>query len=154
MSEQENIQLVQQCYDAFVHGDLDKLLSMMAQDIAWELPQVDGVPFTGKRRGRQAVAEFFGIMSALQEAREFRPMEFTAQEDRVVVTGHYEWAIKATQECLRSDFCHIFHIANGEVVKFTEFSDTHKAAVAYQLCFGATQSAPGATGDSATPGLR
>lgn len=132
MNEQNNVELVKKCYEAFSHDDIGQLLKYMSKDIDWELPEVDGVAFTGKRRGRDAVAQFFQTMSQLQEARDFRPMEFTAQDDRVVVTGHYEWLIKATQAALRSDWCHVFRIANGEVVSFKEFSDTQKAALAYQ----------------------
>ncbi|MDB5935995.1 MAG: hypothetical protein JWQ01_3339 [Massilia sp.] len=151
MSEQQNIELVKQCYDAFLHGDIDRLLKYMANDIDWELPEVDGVAFSGKRHGRDAVAEFFATINQLQEARDFRPLEFTAQEDRVVVTGHYEWTIKATQASLGSDWCHIFHIANGEVVKFTEFTDTHKAALAYQPQAGTMKGAAGTTASQPAP---
>jgi ketosteroid isomerase-like protein len=142
MDEQKNIQLVKQCYDAFLQGDIDLLLTYMSNDIDWELAEVEGVAFSGKRHGRDAVAQFFQTMNQMQEARDFRPLEFTAQDDRVVVTGHYEWLIKATQAALSSDWCHIFHIANGEVVKFKEFSDTQKAAQAYRsAAAGAMQGA-------------
>lgn len=132
MNEQANIALVKQCYDAFLQGDINRLLNYMSKDVEWELPEVDGVAFSGKRQGRDAVAQFFQMLGQLQEPRDFRPLEFTAQDDRVVATGHYEWTIKATQATLSSDWCHVFHFANGQVVKFTEYSDTHKAALAYQ----------------------
>jgi ketosteroid isomerase-like protein len=132
MSEQGNIDLVRQCYEAFSNGDTERLLNYMMKDIAWELPAVEGIPFSGKRQGREAVAEFFRLVMDLQEVREFRPIEFTAQGDRVVVTGHYEWTVKATRAEFGCDWCHVFHIAMGEISKFTEFTDTHKAALAYQ----------------------
>lgn len=145
MNEQKNVELVKQCYEAFLRGDIDQLLNYMSKDIDWDLAEVEGVAFSGKRQGRDAVAQFFQTMNQLQEARDFRPLEFTAQDDRVVVTGHYEWRIKATQAALGSDWCHIFHVANGEVVSFKEFSDTHKAALAYQSqAAGAMQGAAGA----------
>jgi ketosteroid isomerase-like protein len=132
MSEQENIQLVRQCYEAFLNGETERMLNYMMKSIDWELPEVEGIPFSGKRHGRDAVAEFFRLVNELQEAREFRPMEFTAQGDRVVVTGHYEWTVKATRAEFGCDWCHVFHITMGEISKFTEFTDTHKAALAYQ----------------------
>ena len=132
MSEQENIDLVKQCYQAFVNGDSERLLNYMAKSIDWELPAVEGIPFSGKRQGRDAVGEFFRLVGELQESREFRHMEFTAQGDRVVVTGHYEWTVKATRAEFGCDWCHVFHIAQGQIAKFNEFTDTHKAALAYQ----------------------
>jgi ketosteroid isomerase-like protein len=150
MSEQENIQLVKHCYEAFLSGDTDKLLKFMSKDIDWELPEVDGIAFSGKRHGRDAVAEFFRIENELQEVREFRPQEFTAQGDRVVVTGHYEFTVRATRAQFGCDWCHIFHLAAGEISKFTEFTDTHQAALAYQSEAGAIQGA--ARQDAGRPG--
>jgi ketosteroid isomerase-like protein len=132
MSEQQNIELVRQCYEAFLHGETDRMLNYMMKNIDWELPAVEGIPFSGKRQGRDAVAAFFRLVNELQELREFRPDEFIAQGDRVVVMGHYEWTVKATGVEFGCDWCHVFQIAGGEISKFTEFTDTHKAAVAYQ----------------------
>jgi ketosteroid isomerase-like protein len=133
MGESQNVQVVKQCYDAFLSGDIDKLLTLMAKDIEWVLPDVEGIPFSGRRHGRDAVAEFFQIETSLQQGREFTPQEFTAQDDRVVVTGHYEWTVKASGAQFGCDWCHIFHIANGEISKFTEFTDTYQAALAYEV---------------------
>ena len=141
MSAQENVQLVKQCYEAFLRGDIDGLLKFMTNDIDWDLPEVDGIAFSGKRHGCDAVVEFFRIETGLQELREFRPMEFTAQDDRVVVTGHYEWTVKASGAEFGSDWCHIFHIADGRISKFTEFTDTHKVVLAHQQQAGAMKGA-------------
>lgn len=133
MSEQQNVELVKQCYEAFAQGDIERLLNTMQDDIDWELPAVEGVPFSGKRQGRQAVAEFFAMVGSLQDLREFRPEEFTAQGDRVVVTGRYAWLVKQTGAEFSSEWCHVFHVTNGKFSKFIEFTDTNKAALAYEL---------------------
>lgn len=44
MSEQANISLLKQAYDAFDKGDIQRLLGLLAQDIEWELPEVEGIP--------------------------------------------------------------------------------------------------------------
>ncbi|WP_020656568.1 nuclear transport factor 2 family protein [Massilia niastensis] len=133
MSGQENIELVKQCYEAFAQGDIERLLNYMKDDVDWELPLVEGVPFSGKRQGRNAVGEFFALVGSFQELREFRPEEFTAQGDRVVVTGRYAWLVKPTGTEFSCEWCHIFHIAGGKFSKFKEFTDTNKAALAYEL---------------------
>lgn len=46
------------------------------------------------------------------------------------------------------DWCHGFHVANGEVAKFKEYGDTHKAALAYQ----AAGAMPGVGTDDQGPG--
>ncbi|MFL6674281.1 MAG: nuclear transport factor 2 family protein [Massilia sp.] len=147
MNEQTNIDLVRQCYDDFLRGDIPQVLSHFAQDIDWELTAVESIPFTGKRRGLDQVAGFFREMNELQEFRDFRPLEFIAQGDRVVVLGHYRVAVKATGAEFDSDWTHVFTIDGGKFVKFREFSDTHKAALAYQPPAGAIGSAARAGGD-------
>jgi ketosteroid isomerase-like protein len=59
MNEQANIDMVKQGYDAYVKGDIGRLLGLFAQDITWELPEVEGIPFTGKRQGLEQLGEVF-----------------------------------------------------------------------------------------------
>jgi ketosteroid isomerase-like protein len=147
MNEQANIDLVKQGYDAFAKGDIPRLLSYFAQDIEWTLPEVEGIAFTGKRRGLNQVAEFFKIMNDAQETREFLPDDYFAQGDRVVVLGHCTFTVKATGADYSDEWTHVFTISGGKVSKFKEYSDTHKAALAFQPRAGAGLGA----GAAATP---
>ena len=133
MDEQANIELIQQVYDAFIKGDSERLLSSMAHDIEWEVPQVPGLPFAGKRQGRDKVAEFFKMVDAAQQVRDFQPGEYIADGERVVVLGHYEWTVRATGADWGSDWVHIFTVRDGKVASFRELTDTHRAVEAYQL---------------------
>jgi uncharacterized protein len=132
MNEQSNIDLVKQAYDAFAKGDIQRLLGLCAQDIEWELPEVEGIAFSGKRRGQAQVGEFFRLLDQLQETREFRPDEFIAQGERVVVCGHGAWTVRATGIEFSEEWVHLFTVTNGKLSKFKEYDDTHKAAQAYQ----------------------
>ena len=133
MNEQANTELIQQVYDAFTKGDSARLLSYMAQDIEWDEPDVPGLPFAGKRQGRDSVAEFFRMVAAVQQIREFRPAEFIAQNDRVVALGHYQWTVRANGFDWGSDWVHIFTIQDGKITAFREMTDTHRAVEAFQL---------------------
>ena len=146
MDEQANLQLIRQCYDSFFKGDVEQLISYMAPDIDWEIPRVEGVPFSGKRHGIEQVREFFKTMGAAQKPLEFHPGEFVAQGDRVVVFGHYEWMVNSTGTEFGSDFVHAFKIRNGVVTGFHEFMDTHAAALAYRTGAGAAASQATETG--------
>ncbi|TFW10655.1 nuclear transport factor 2 family protein [Massilia arenosa] len=131
MNEQANIDLVRQCYDAFIKRDMPRLLSYMDQDIDWQLPEVEGVPFSGHRYGRDEVASFFKQLSDLQDVQDFRPIDYIAQNDKVAVMGHYGWTVKASGQRFDSDWMHVFTVRNGKVIRFCEYGDTHKAALAY-----------------------
>jgi ketosteroid isomerase-like protein len=92
MSDHENRQLIEQAYAKFKAGDIPTLLQSMSEYITWQLPEIENVPFSGKRQGRGAVGEFFSTLASLQDARSFEEREFIAQGDKVVVLGHYVWA--------------------------------------------------------------
>jgi ketosteroid isomerase-like protein len=132
MNEQANIELLKQAYDAYDKGDIQRLLGMLTQDIEWYLPEVEGIPFTGKRRGLAQAADFFRLMDECQETREFKPDRFLAQGDQVIVLGHGTFAVRATGVEYSDDWCHVFSIASGKIASFREYCDTHKAAQAYQ----------------------
>jgi ketosteroid isomerase-like protein len=132
MSEQENINLVQQIYGEFKSGNIQGLLAKVDPNISWELPEIENVPFAGKRNGREAVAEFFALVGTSQEPMRFEPIDFVAQGDRVVSLGTYEWTVLENGRTFKSSFAHVFKIQNGLVVDFVEYMDTALAARAYQ----------------------
>ena len=145
MNEQANISLLKQAYDAYDKGDIQRLLGLFAQDIEWDMPEVEGIPFTGKRHGVGQVAEFFRVLAECQEPREFTPDRFIAQDDQVVVLGHATFAVKATGAEFSGDWCHVFRVTGGKIASFKEYDDTHQAAQAYQpqgIGAGATSARP------------
>jgi ketosteroid isomerase-like protein len=132
MNEQANIELLKQAYDAYDKGDIQRLMSLLAQDIDWDLPEVEGIPFTGKRHGLNEVSDFFRVMAECQEPREFKPDRFIGQGDQVIVLGHGTFTVKATGAEYSDEWCHVFRIAGGKIASFKEYCDTYKAAQAYQ----------------------
>ncbi|HJQ23695.1 MAG TPA: nuclear transport factor 2 family protein [Blastocatellia bacterium] len=137
MSAQENINIAQQAYANFASGDIGSLLGMLSEDVRWTLPEIENVPFAGARQGREAVGQFFASIAELQEAVEFTPQTFTAQDDRVVVQGRYRWRIKATGREYSADWVHVFTIRDGQVVSFQEYTDTALAAAAFRQAMNA-----------------
>lgn len=132
MGESENIELVRKGYDAFLRGDIDALMGLFADDIEWELDGNDAVPFTGLRRGKEGVAEFFRLVNENQHPLQFEPREFIAQGDKVVALGHYAWSVKPTDRNYESDFAEVFTIRDGKIARFREFMNTMAADEAYR----------------------
>jgi ketosteroid isomerase-like protein len=129
----QNITVIpQQAYEAFQRADIAAVLSTLADEVEWIIPTIDNVSFSGPRRGRAQVAEFFSALAEQQEALRFEPKEFIAGEEKVVALGSYEWKVKATGKTWRSDFAHVFTIRDGKVVRFEEFTDSAAAAAAYE----------------------
>ena len=126
MQEAQNTKVVQDAYAAFGRGDIPALLGYMTDDVSGS--RVIGtsaqVPFSGRRQGKAAVAEFFKIVSESEDFHQFEPREFVAQGDKVVAIGHYEATSKSTHKSFAADFVMVFALRNGKVYEFREFTDS------------------------------
>jgi uncharacterized protein len=131
MSEQENTQLVHQEYRDFQNGDIQSVLGSLSSDVEWVVPQPKGVPLGGTYHGVEEVGRFFSSLGDTQEARQFEPREFVAQDDRVVALGHYAWHVKSTGREWESDFAHVFTVHDGKVTRFQEYTDSAALAEAF-----------------------
>jgi hypothetical protein len=132
MSEQENTNIVQDVYGHFRAGDIKALLTLLSDDIEWQLPEIENVPFAGKRRGHEQMGQFFASLVDTQEVQHFEPREFIARGDKVVALGHYAWHVKSTGREFGGDFAHVFTMSNGKVKRFHEYMDTAAAAAAHR----------------------
>ena len=47
MNEQTNTRLVQQAYQSVKAGDFQSFLNALAEDVQWQLPEMENVPFSG-----------------------------------------------------------------------------------------------------------
>jgi uncharacterized protein len=96
MSEQENVQRIQELYTAFGRGNVPAILDQLTDDVVWYDPGPPEVPHAGRYRGREEVGSFFARLAETLEIEEFTPTEFLAEADRVVVLGSLRGRVKAT----------------------------------------------------------
>jgi uncharacterized protein len=132
MTETNNTQIVQEGYEKFGSGDIEGLLNLFSDDIEWNTPEVTSAPFTGKRRGREDVREFFSLLNENEEFSKFEPREFISQGDKVVVLGSSAATIKSTGRNAETEWVHIFTVRDGKVTNFQEFFDSAAVERAYQ----------------------
>jgi hypothetical protein len=123
MSER-NLDIVRQGYEAFGRGDLNGLLQLLDEQIEWVTPGPRELATSGKRIGRQAVGEFFGVLNEVFDVQRFQPKDFVAQGDLVVVRGDETSQVRSTGKALNLDWIHVFTVRGGKVVAFQEFFDT------------------------------
>jgi ketosteroid isomerase-like protein len=123
MHEQQNTEIVRQTYAAFGRGDIPALLDLLDDDIEWQatIGAAPHVPTAGKRFGKQAVAEFFRILSQTIEFSHFEPREFIAQGDQVVILGSYAGRAKATGRTFAEEWAMVDTLKNGKIVRFREY---------------------------------
>jgi hypothetical protein len=57
-----------------------------SKDVSWATtPDIENVPFSGKRQRRDEVGDFFSTLAKLMDAPSFEPGEYITQGDKVVV---------------------------------------------------------------------
>jgi uncharacterized protein len=132
MSEQENVKVVREMFDAFRGGDVARVLDRLSEDVEWRLGGPTEVAYTGIRHGRQQVAELFKLLGEVSEFEEFDPQEYIAQGDRVVVLGHERQRVKATGLVAENDWAMVFTVRDGKITKFRNYEDTAAVASAHR----------------------
>ena len=132
MSEQENVQAVQQMYTAFGRSDISALLNGLADDVNWQVAGPADIPVCGTRSGREEVAQFFTALGATLETQQFEPQEFIAQGDKVVVLGHERHRVKSTGRTYEGDWVQVFTLRDGKVVRYREYVDTSALVAAFR----------------------
>ena len=124
MSEQANVQLVQQIYGNIAAGDVATVLGALAADVQWVMPEIPNVPFAGSWQGREQVSQFFRRLTDAQDVVEFVPQTFIAQDDTVVVLGRFTMYVKATGRESRSEWAHAWTVKDGKITRMREYVDT------------------------------
>lgn len=132
MTELDNIKLVQQAYDSFKTGDIQTLLGTFADDVEWQTPEAENIPYGGKCHGREQVAQFFASLDENEEVLQFESREFIGQGDTVIALGLYEAKVKSTGRTYKLDWAHLFTVRNGKIENFHEYVDGFAGLAAYQ----------------------
>jgi len=134
---QDNLDVIRRGYDAFGRGDINTLLESFDEQVSWVTPGPPELATSGRRTGRQEVAEFFVSVNELFDIQRFEPKDFLAQGDRVVVVGSETARARSTGNVIELDWVHVFTMRNGKVVAFQEFFDTAAVVAALSAAHAA-----------------
>lgn len=114
MAAHPNAEPIRRAFDAFAHGDMATMRSLVAEDTVWHIPGRG--PLAGDHHGRDAVFEMFGRL--VQGSRGTFTQELhdvVAGEDHAVALTH------ATAN--RGDHSYdgqdawVFHLRQGEIAE-------------------------------------
>jgi ketosteroid isomerase-like protein len=118
MHEQENLQVVYQAYEAFGRGDVPGVLALLTDDVE-------------SRTGHEQVEGYFEAFGGAVEVGEFEPMNFFAEEDMVLVLGHYAFRVKSTGKTVDTDWVHAFTLRDRKIARFRGYEDSAAVAAAF-----------------------
>jgi ketosteroid isomerase-like protein len=127
------IERVQQLYAAFGRGDVPHILAGLASDVDWEHDAFPNpVPWLQPLKGRDQVPTFFEVLMSNVEITVFKPTQFFADGNTVVVLLDLEFTVRATgKRVIEPDEVHIWRFNDqGLVQRFRHRVDTWQSAMA------------------------
>lgn len=124
MAENPNIELVQRCYAAFNRGDIEGLINLCSEDVSWGIDSVSSAPWSGVRRGKEGVREFFQKVNEGMEFRAFNVRDFAAAGSCVYAQVDLEWVAKSTGVTSRWTEVHVMQARDGKITSFRAYFDT------------------------------
>jgi ketosteroid isomerase-like protein len=130
---QENVNVVQSAFDAFIRGDTDTVLQLCAQDIViTQPPELPGV--SPRQYGHSGVLEAFAIWP--EQWDEFRidpPRVVTDPGDYVVVSARTRGRGKQSGIEVDMDFSFLFTVRKGKITEWQIFVSEDQALEAAGL---------------------
>jgi uncharacterized protein len=133
VSEQSNVQVVQEAYAAFNRGDIEGILDRCADDVDWRTYGPETIRETKPRHGKQEVQQFFGEVNADWDFTSFEPQQYIAQGDNVICLGRYAGTSKATGRAFACEFAMHFVLQDDKVTRFREYTDTANMLAALEV---------------------
>lgn len=128
-------QTVQELYAAFGRGDVDGILSHLADDVDWDNSRVYSkeCPWNSTFLGKTAVPGFFQVVYDQLEFAVFQPLTFIESNDHVAVVLRLESTLKRNGQTLENDCVHIWGFnAAGKVNRYRHFNDTAQELAAWR----------------------
>ncbi len=121
-----NLDIIKAGYDALMRGDMAMVLANFDENIEWH--EAEGHPYNPKNEpwfGVDVVVEkLFNRIEAEWDELVSKPLKFYDAGDTIVVEGRYTGTYKPTGEAEDTQFCHIWTLRAGKVVRFQQYLDT------------------------------
>lgn len=118
------LETVQDLYAAFGAGDIEKILTCCADPIDWHFVGPAKLGYTGRRRTRAELLDFFAKVAAMDDIHAFEPREMIAAGEHVTVIGWERTTAKPAGKQFETDWVHVFTVKDGKVQRFLGLYDS------------------------------
>ena len=131
MENKQNIQVIDELYNAFSTGDMPTILGSMHSDIEWNEAEsnslADGNPYIGPD------AILNGVFARLGGNHEYFNLVdiklHNMSDDKVLATLRYDAKVKDTAKAYNAQAAHLWTLnADGKIITFQQYVDTKKLA--------------------------
>ena len=124
MTDQSNVETIKGAYAAFAAGDVDGILAVLDDGIAWRVPDV--LPHGGSFTGRDGALAFFGGLAEKWDGLTVEVDDIVSERDRVVVIGRASGTLRSAGEDMEYGFVHAWTVRDGRATRFDEYADPPK----------------------------
>jgi hypothetical protein len=119
MSQQDNLTIVKEIYDAVGCGDVAAILDRVSDGVDWAAEAASKTaPWYGPRAGRDGVESFFSDLASSIEIGVFTPHSFAAGQDDVHLL--VDWTIRSARTAREASMTmhHHWRICDGKATYF------------------------------------
>jgi ketosteroid isomerase-like protein len=118
-----NIDIVSAHYAASAQGNIDEMMAHVSPQVRWT--EMAGFPCAGTWVGPQAVAEnVFAVLGRDWIGYRFELQSLIDGGEHIVGIGSYHGTYRATGKDMQARVAHVWHLREGKVVAFEQFTDT------------------------------
>jgi ketosteroid isomerase-like protein len=118
-----NIDIVSAHYAASAQGNIDEMMAHVSPQVRWT--EMAGFPCAGTWVGPQAVAEnVFAVLGRDWIGYRFELQSLIDGGEHIVGMGSYHGTYRATGKDMQARVAHVWHLREGKVVAFEQFTDT------------------------------
>lgn len=119
-------------YAAFASGDVDAVLTPLADDVDWAAaPGSNAAPWFGEYHGKADVPRFFAAIGSTVDVTEFTPLSFTTSDTDVIVAIRWAYRVRATNRSAAMIMYHWWQFADDKIIMVRTLEDTQQAAAAF-----------------------
>ncbi len=133
MMNNQNIDVINNLYDAFATGDMPSVLGAMDPNIEWNEAEsnslADGNPYVGPDAILNGV---FARLGANHDHFNLKDIKVHNMSDNMVLaTLRYDAKVKETGKSYNAQAAHLWTLNNeGKIIAFQQYADTKKLAEA------------------------
>lgn len=123
-----NKEIVQQMYVDFGKGNIEGILDVITDDIIWDTPGPELISWTGIRKGKAGVMDFFKQVGSTTSYEKFEPQAFIEEGDNVVALGIAHFTTTTTGKKAISPWIMAWTFENGKATHVKNLWDTYAIA--------------------------
>jgi len=126
----EPVEVVRTCFDAYVRGDIARMVGLLAENVTWIDPGYPDLPYAGTRHGPLAVAELLRDLDAHFAFNFFDPPLYVPSGPDVAVFAGFSVKARRTGKSTATPWATLWRTLEGKVASFQAYLDTSALAAA------------------------